>query len=949
MEQNLYESEGITISATAFKDNQVTLDLLEAKIVGVFSMCDEEINVPRGSDDGMLQKLLQKHGDGKHPNMIRPKPNICKDYIKCFGILHYAGPVYYNINGFLEKNKDQLHPEIIGVLKQSTSPMLQKMFPGESASSKDVRRGSSTTKSAAKTLGSQFKNQLNDLIATLNSTFPHFVRCMKPNDDKAGNKFTASRMQDQLRYAGLVEVCRIRKQGYPVRREFEAFYKRYRSIVLSSSGIDDLLAGMAEKGILKDGEWQKGHTKIFMRTKQSQELEFAREHALLSVAKSIQRSARGFLMRVKYKNYLRLLQTVRDGIAKREEKALTEAIDNSFELPYGGGHLAVIQEAKLLQTRLREERRVLALLENAISARKIDALRSAVAAALGMVPPYEPAVLTQANALIERLELEQETKNMLLVAIAARDRQQLILLLAKAADLDLDCVETRQATALKARLDEEELALDNLKQAVLGRVLVTLTACIDKCTEMGLETPDVTAARSLQARLQLELQAINSLVAATLENDIDVINVALDKALALGLSPTLKEIVAAKEAKKYLETVHLILTELESSTDSRNLSAVEASIAKAEAQNMKPEKYIALQSAYAMRDTLKAEIAAMDGLLAAMKSENIDALSSALSEIGRLGLDGPKVTEARAMAKALGAQNEARDRLAAIAASESLEEVEAGLAEATRLGLLHTPEAAAVIARRSRLEEEIALAREIQQLTLSANITNHQELSRLVATAMRMGLSTKHMEVLNTAKSKVKRLGEEVKVTVQIQQALLSNDLAALKESYAYAASLNVDTSFADKKRAELEAKAVFVEKIDRALQVKDVPLLTKLLAEADELDVKGDKVTQARMLIDRTALIAKIHKSFAEARISNSLSDLDEALKMAIELGLDSPEVTEAQALRTWLEVLEGVKSQLSAAEQVVAVKVESGLVLEDLEPIKAVIAHAKSVCFKL
>eukprot|EP01031_Cornospumella_fuschlensis_P031847 gene31847-38508_t len=73
MEQALYAEEGIHIPGTAFVDNQPTLDLLEAKVTGIFSMCDEEINVPKGSDEGFLQKVLTKHSDGKHPNCVRPK------------------------------------------------------------------------------------------------------------------------------------------------------------------------------------------------------------------------------------------------------------------------------------------------------------------------------------------------------------------------------------------------------------------------------------------------------------------------------------------------------------------------------------------------------------------------------------------------------------------------------------------------------------------------------------------------------------------------------------------------------------------------------------------------------------------------------------------------------------------------------------------------------------
>lgn len=52
-----------------FEDNQPTLDLLEMKQSGIFSMIDEEISVPRGSDEGLLSKIFQKHST--HPNIQR--------------------------------------------------------------------------------------------------------------------------------------------------------------------------------------------------------------------------------------------------------------------------------------------------------------------------------------------------------------------------------------------------------------------------------------------------------------------------------------------------------------------------------------------------------------------------------------------------------------------------------------------------------------------------------------------------------------------------------------------------------------------------------------------------------------------------------------------------------------------------------------------------------------
>jgi myosin heavy subunit len=77
---------------------------------------------------------------------------------------------------------------------------------------------------------------------------------MKPNDNKAGNEFHSGRMQDQLRYAGLVEVCRIRKLGFPVRRGFDEFFKRFRCIDLTIISLDSLTARLTELNILIPGK-----------------------------------------------------------------------------------------------------------------------------------------------------------------------------------------------------------------------------------------------------------------------------------------------------------------------------------------------------------------------------------------------------------------------------------------------------------------------------------------------------------------------------------------------------------------------------------------------------------------------------------------------------------------------------------------------------------------------
>ena len=220
---------------------------------------------PKGSDEGFLNKLRKRYGERKkeHKNFANPKPKA-KDSRVSFIIKHFAGPVTYNVTGF-EKDKDALHDDLKGAILCSENKFLVDLFAEpvaeKSASPKRGRRGG---KKKVTTIGASFKAQLNSLMKIIKATEPHFIRCMKPNSEKQGDIFTASMMMDQLRFAGLLEVCRIRSIGYPQRRTFEEFLSRYLCLSPGSATIDDLINGiLANGGILKKGEFQKGSSKYF--------------------------------------------------------------------------------------------------------------------------------------------------------------------------------------------------------------------------------------------------------------------------------------------------------------------------------------------------------------------------------------------------------------------------------------------------------------------------------------------------------------------------------------------------------------------------------------------------------------------------------------------------------------------------------------------------------------
>ena len=80
--------------------------------LGVLDLLDEESRFPKGTDQSLLDKLHNAHKG--HPFYVKPKVNNAK-----FGIKHYAGEVFYDVDGLLEKNRDTFRDDVLKVLKES--------------------------------------------------------------------------------------------------------------------------------------------------------------------------------------------------------------------------------------------------------------------------------------------------------------------------------------------------------------------------------------------------------------------------------------------------------------------------------------------------------------------------------------------------------------------------------------------------------------------------------------------------------------------------------------------------------------------------------------------------------------------------------------------------------------------------------------------------------------
>uniref|UniRef100_A0A671SXL7 Unconventional myosin-VIIa-like n=1 Tax=Sinocyclocheilus anshuiensis TaxID=1608454 RepID=A0A671SXL7_9TELE len=288
LEQQEYAREDIIWKNIEFNDNQRTLDVLAVKPLNILALIDEESLFPKGTDSTMLNKMNQLHGKG---DIYMPPKN---NHDTQFGIQHFAGVVYYDSKGFLEKNRDALSSDVIQLMQTSSNKILKQIFHNEL----------STTEKRVPTLSGQFRQSLDSLMKTLTACQPFFIRCIKPNDFKKPMLFDRELCIRQLRYSGMMETIRIRKAGYPIRHTFDEFLERYRVLLKSSvsPAYNEQRGKDICENVLTEEDWKIGKTKVFLKDFHDTVLELARDKALNEKALLIQKVLRGYKHR---KGFLR--------------------------------------------------------------------------------------------------------------------------------------------------------------------------------------------------------------------------------------------------------------------------------------------------------------------------------------------------------------------------------------------------------------------------------------------------------------------------------------------------------------------------------------------------------------------------------------------------------------------------------------------------------------------
>ncbi|XP_065215428.1 myosin heavy chain, muscle isoform X22 [Planococcus citri] len=306
LEQEEYKKEGINWAFIDFgMDLLACIELIE-KPMGILSILEEESMFPKATDKTFEEKLMNNHL-GKSPNFQKPKPPKPGVPAGHFAISHYAGVVSYNISGWLEKNKDPLNDSVVDQFKKGTNKLLIEIFAdcaGQSGGG-DAKGGKRTKGSSFLTVSTLYREQLNNLMTTLRSTQPHFVRCIIPNELKQPGVIDSKLVMHQLTCNGVLEGIRICRKGFPNRMVYPDFKLRYMilapAIMSAEADPKNAAAKCLQEVGLDPDSYRIGFTKVFFRAGVLGQMEEIRDERLSKIISWMQGYIRGYISRKQFK------------------------------------------------------------------------------------------------------------------------------------------------------------------------------------------------------------------------------------------------------------------------------------------------------------------------------------------------------------------------------------------------------------------------------------------------------------------------------------------------------------------------------------------------------------------------------------------------------------------------------------------------------------------------
>ncbi|KAJ1461588.1 hypothetical protein M885DRAFT_584614 [Pelagophyceae sp. CCMP2097] len=303
-----YEAEGLDAAFVHYRENQDLLDVVAGRPRGLFFILEEHGIMSRAPDNGaMLAAFNSQHGSaGRYA-----KPRF--DAASKFVLRHYAGDIHYDVTHWIEKNNDALAHDMKALLDSTEDALLRHVLklpraqPGVGAISSEapVQAGFAETAArrtwtspetrrlprgkkmaSAASVSKKFRTQLASLLSLLESTSPHYIKTIKPNAVKAPGGYSNQLVVRQLRCSGVLEVVRIRREGFPTRAPFIELYAAYEALLRNGVGAggSDSFMGFLEARFVDEAEARRGCKKLLETHLSPETAQLGKSTVFLSIA-----------------------------------------------------------------------------------------------------------------------------------------------------------------------------------------------------------------------------------------------------------------------------------------------------------------------------------------------------------------------------------------------------------------------------------------------------------------------------------------------------------------------------------------------------------------------------------------------------------------------------------------------------------------------------------------
>ncbi|KAF1335305.1 Myosin-like protein, partial [Globisporangium splendens] len=290
-----YVREGLQWDHIQYQDNKDIVEVIDGKL-GIIALMNDHLRQARGTEEALVNKIKTNHQ--KKGNEINPHIDFPRVKRTQFIINHYAGSVTYETVGFMEKHRDMLQKDLMDLIQSSDISLLTELFEEKECV---VESAGNRSKAGVKSLGSQFKISLGQLMENISVTNTHYIRCIKPNSNKSPTEFNKRMVVEQLRSAGVIEAIRITRSGYPSRLTPEELATRYAIMFPPSMHTPDFRRTstifMDLIGRKSPLEYQMGKTLIYFKNGVMEELEAMKSDFMYYEATCIQKVVLGFIER----------------------------------------------------------------------------------------------------------------------------------------------------------------------------------------------------------------------------------------------------------------------------------------------------------------------------------------------------------------------------------------------------------------------------------------------------------------------------------------------------------------------------------------------------------------------------------------------------------------------------------------------------------------------------